>query len=65
MRVYMGRYPELVLLFFLQAMSRRLWRECSTCTTENDLKVSVRGKNVCTRRTEEFTSGVSITYMGF
>ena len=25
--------------FFLQAMSRRLQRECSTCTTENDLKV--------------------------
>jgi hypothetical protein len=43
-------------------MSRRLWRECSTCTTENDLKVFVRGKNVCTHRTAERTNGVSITY---
>ncbi|CAF1469288.1 unnamed protein product, partial [Didymodactylos carnosus] len=44
-------------------MSRRLWHECSTCTTENDLKVFVREKNVCTNRTEGlFTSGVSITY---
>ncbi|CAF1174096.1 unnamed protein product, partial [Didymodactylos carnosus] len=43
-------------------MSRRLWHECSTCTTENDLKVFVREKNVCTHRTEELTSDVSITY---
>ncbi|CAF1627269.1 unnamed protein product, partial [Didymodactylos carnosus] len=43
-------------------MSRRLWHECSTCTTENDLKLFVREKNICTHRTEELTSGVSITY---
>ncbi|CAF1149539.1 unnamed protein product [Didymodactylos carnosus] len=44
-----------------QTMSRRLWHKCSTCTTENDLKV-FREKNVFTHRTEELTSGVSITY---
>ncbi|CAF1552010.1 unnamed protein product, partial [Didymodactylos carnosus] len=43
-------------------MAPRLWHECSTCNTENDLKVFVREKNICTHRTEELRSGVSITY---
>ncbi|CAF0752489.1 unnamed protein product [Didymodactylos carnosus] len=46
----------------LGAMSRGLWHECSTYTTENDLKAFVREKNVCIHCTEELTSGVSITY---